>query len=146
MAARQTHLRAINEQIHHTISKYFPVLAVQSESLARLYDQVIRPAADLANKIHTSSCDYQLEMLEPTAVYQAPVPAEALDSYQFIDINSRKSLTPKSVVRSDRYGKIGQVLTPVEPALFRVNLGKERTILRQTTLLINLYYPLGKGS
>ena len=146
MAAREMPLRAINEQIHHTISKNFPVLAVQSESLARLYDQVTRPAADLADKIHKSSCDYELEMPEHTAVYQTTVPVDALKSYHFIDIDSRKTLTQKSIVYLDRHRLIGHVLTPVEPALFRVNPGKERTILRPTTYLINLFYQLGKGS
>ena len=126
------------------LSKFFPVLELQQESIQRLYEQIICPAADLADMMHTSASNYGLRMPIVDFCSQGSVAREDINSYHLIDIDTRRTLTPNSLVTANSQGFIGNFLMPLEPDLCRLIDEHNTTELCQMTYLIKLHYPLGK--
>lgn len=61
-----------------------------------------------------------------------------------VDVQTRKLLKPNSAVTPDMNGNLGQVILPLEPDLVRLNEDEDRTKLRASAWLVQLYTPLGK--
>ena len=54
------------------------------------------------------------------------------------------TLKPNTVVVADQNGVFGKFIIMLEPTLYRVNMGKKDSILRQDVFLVELDHPITK--
>lgn len=146
MQQERYQLSSILETIFQDLSETFPVVFGRPEGKKQFYKQVLLPAAKLANAIHTSSTNYVFDM--PCDPYRkwSPLSVPLLQNpkHTFIDVNTRKTLKPQNQVVADKHGILGNVILPLHPGLYRQNLGKDETLLRRGSYLVELHRPLGK--
>ena len=63
---------------------------------------------------------------------------------KMIDVKTRKTIKGPSTVAHDRDRRIGDVVIPLEPSLWRVNQNEEMTFLRPEVNFIQLDQPSPK--
>ena len=143
--SRDEGLQRLTTYLLGALSKTFPIVNRQRESMMKLYRQVILPAAELAVKIQVSVSIYEFQpSLARHPLMQFRVDMQHLLFNQFIDITTNKTLKPNSGVIADKDGWIGEAWMYLEPGLVRLDPGKKDTELRKPIYLVGLYEPVDK--
>lgn len=73
-----------------------------------------------------------------------PVGKVFLEYNKILDIKTGKCLKPDSLVNADQQGIIGIAVLMVEPGLCREKWNRQGSVLRQSTFLVELKFPLEK--
>ena len=135
----------IAEELFIYLRSVFPGLV--KDSLIRLYENVVKRAAELEANIRLSYTKYIFSKLSSTLV----PPFEALtrkraSKFLLIDVQSRKTLKSDTPMTPNSHGYVGVPLLMMEPALHRVGKDGKLTELRRTKYLFEPYAPLPRQS
>ena len=144
MVDRDAAINDIAEGILQTVGQYFPAVRLQEQSKRRFLEEVVLPAATLATKFQVTASIYEFHI--PTYPFRKyePVTIDDHKSMKMIDVKTRKKIKGSSATVEDRERRIGDIVIPLEPSLWRINENEESTLLRPEANLIELYQPLAK--
>ena len=133
------------ESIMHELQEAFPVLFDRSESLNRLYHDIVVPASQLTIKMKTSTSTYAMFIQEDWGRDFNVVARRAhIESHKLVDIDTSKALHADSPVTFVERNCLGDVLIQLEPKVIRLDENMPNTVLQRETDLVKLYHPLGK--
>ena len=141
---REEQIQTMTVDMFKNLSETFPVVFGKMASLGSFYEQVMQPASKLAIKLRASCSTYGFCF--PGAAFEKfePVTTTMLKDHCMIDVKTRMTLKPNTGVVADKNGVFGKCIIMLEPGLYRVNKGKEHSILRQDAILIELDHPITK--
>ncbi|MCJ1427055.1 hypothetical protein MMC29_004958 [Sticta canariensis] len=142
--SRNSKVERFTDRLFHFLEMIFPGIIDEQKSKSRLHQDVSRYAAQLEASIHQSSTKYRFQPMHgPGHIYER-VTTSMLTSSTWIDVETRKTLKPDSLVTSDRDGYIGRTLMLIEPGLERYDAGGRRWCIRPSKYLIKLDTPLSR--
>jgi len=154
IAANPEFVRGLNEMVQvvanalkEALNDNFPILFFLNGCFAKLQEQIVKPAVDLAIMIQTSTVSYRFfpQLTDCALQVEQVIFPSALDHAIVRDIETRKTLTLRSKVVSDKIGCVGDRIMITEPGLMRcgTNLRNE-VVVRKPQLAVFLMEPLGK--
>lgn len=132
------------DRLFRDLGTIFPGIKDEQKSKSRLHQDVSRYAAQLEANIHQSSTKYRFRPTYQPDDTSKRVTTSVLTSSTWIDVETRKTLKPYSLVTPDRDGYIGRPLMLIEPGLERYDVGGKRWHLRPSKFLIKLDTPLSR--
>jgi len=140
-------VQVVANVLEEVLNDNFPILFFLYGCFAKLPEQIVKPAVELAIMIQTSTVSYRFFprlAVSPLQVEQVIFPS-TLDNFFVRDIETRKTLTLRSKVVSDEIGCVGDRIMITEPGLMRcgTNLRNE-VVVRKPQLAVFLMEPLGK--
>ena len=142
---RDSWLQGLTTHLFESLSKVFPIIKDQHESMMSLYHQVMLPAAELAVKVQVSVSSYEFRpSLQRSPLHRVSIAVAHLQANKFVDIETNKTLKPDSAVVADKHGNIGQALIHLESGLVRLDGDKKSMELRKAIYLVQLNEPVRK--
>ena len=141
---REEQIQAMTVNMFKYLSETFPVVFGNLANMGSFYEQVMQPASKLATKLRASCSTYGFYFAGAAFEKFEPLTTTMLKDHCMIDVKTRMTLKPNTGVVADKNGVFGKCIIMLEPALYRVNKGKEHSILRQGVFLIELDHPITK--
>ena len=136
----------MNSHLFQELGRTFPKMFARSDSMIRFYQQVLKPAANVATTIRTSASTYAYPIAETPFRKWGPLGLEHMKTYKMLDMKTGSYLKPNAAVVADEQGIIGKFIIPLEPGLYRTKEGKDETTLRPVLYLVKLDHPVAKRS
>ncbi len=128
-----------------SLSKTFPVVFGNWESMKRFHELVMQPASKLAITLQGSCSTYWFRLAEAPFQEFRPLTTDLIKDYRMIDIKTRMTLKPNTGVVADKNDVFGKCIIMLEPILYRANKGREDSTLRQGVFLVELDHPITKS-
>lgn len=136
----------MNEQLFKELGWIFPKLFARRNSMTRFYQQVLQPAAKVAMTIRTSASTYTYSMAGNPFHTWVPLGVRHMTTHRMLDVKNGSYLKPNAAVVADKDGIIGKFIIPLEPGLYRIKEGKDKTTLLPVMYLVELNHPVAKHS
>ena len=140
-------VQAEANSLRNAIRYSFPVLFSLDDCFAKLAEQIVKPAVDLAMLIQTQPVRYKYTpQLDFPPLQLKPVMfPTVLDHATVRDIETRKKLTLHSNIIMDRNGCVGDKIMITEPGLVRCGPNMQtEVVIRKPQVVVYLKRPLGK--
>lgn len=134
------------EYIYHAVNPVSPIMGKVEGSFSRLHEQIVMPAMELMVKNMTSTSRYDFNFPRAPLTNFVPVKKSMVEWLQLVDVNTRKTLTPRTKVRADQSGYIGEFLMPLRPNFRRIKDKGEGVELLPSAYLFGLYSPLERAA
>ncbi|MCJ1404054.1 hypothetical protein MMC11_007278 [Xylographa trunciseda] len=140
-------VQAISNTLKEALRENFPILIFLDDCFTKLQEQIVKPAVDLAIVMQKLPVLYGLIpqlSFPPISVDQILFPA-ALECAVVKDMATRKTLTLRSKVVSDKHGCVGDRVMMTEPGLVRYGTDVQtEVVVRKPQLVVYLKEPLDK--
>ena len=143
-ANRNAEIDDIGRKVFLSVGQYFPIIHLQAQSEQRLLDEVVLPAAKLASKIQVAASTYEFYVQKYPFRKYDPITIDDHEVMKMVDVKTRKTIKGSSATIQDGERRIGEIVIPLEPSLWRINENAESTMLRPEVNLIKLDQPLAK--
>ena len=117
--ARENQKRSLATAIWTELLEYCPDFEWNSQAMRVLESEVLDTALELELMIRTSHSRLGFnfsERVEPPTL----ITDQSMKHAVFIDVDTRKKLTPRSITMPDTQGRLGALIHQVEPKLYRV--------------------------
>ena len=134
----------MNGCLFKDLSKTLPILFTRRETHSSFYIQILRPAVNLARTIQESTTRYAWVLQKGILRKGSPFGKAALENYKILDMKTGKCLKPDSLVTAEQQEVVGYAVLMIEPGLSRANVDRQGNILKQSTFVANLKFPLEK--